>query len=97
MKDAHNVPTATVPRCRECDRPLRPHGDCMFCPECGELFAKIDIPRTSPDGDNFGFVTTGTKVRGRWSPARRIASGTRRKTDRRVKQPTATQGGLFDA
>lgn len=68
----------------------------MFCPECGELFAKIDIPRTSPDGDNFGFVTTGTKIRGRWSATKVAAKRTQHKTDRRVRKPVITQGGLFD-
>lgn len=82
--------------CKLCEKVLRPHGDCMFCPECGELFAKISVPATSPDGDNFGYVTTGTKIRGRWSEKTAAQRRTKRRTTTTKKAPTPVQGGLFD-
>lgn len=97
MRDsARNVPATRHAMCKLCDKVLRPHGDCMFCPECGELFAKIDVPTTSPDGDQFGYVTTGTSVRRGLYKGRTEGQRVARKTQRRVKKPQPIQGALFD-
>lgn len=96
MNNARNVPATRHALCKLCEKVLRPHNDCMYCPECGELFARLDVPATSPDGDNFGYVTTGTRIGGGRVPRRNNTALVQRKTARRVKKPKPIQGALFD-
>lgn len=96
MNETYTVPVTKQSRCKLCDKVLRPHGDCMFCPECGELFARVDVPITSPDGDNFGWIPTGTAVRKSLYKSRTDAQRVQRKTTRRVTKPKPIQGALFD-
>lgn len=81
------------PRCLACDKHFVPHGDVWACRECGEIHVRIEVPPPSPEANNDGWGTTGTKAfrpkRGTVAKAK-IADAKKRKS----KQESYAQGQM---
>src|SRR5882672_3767787 len=85
----------TRPRCVACDRWLVPKDGRYVCWQCGEIHVLLDPKPNSPEFDNFGLATTGTKA---FRPKTKLRNGrtVTSLTKAAAKKPTVTQGSLLD-